>query len=238
MSTVRIKHFGVWLKNVPTLRISRENYAVIDKRNSLWRQNRVEWYKKVYKDPEARKEIYDDEECRFHSDVWCERWRQQCLENFDYNMTFFERLDKQAFEEALQLMLSKNKKIKEVSDLKDYEGVSGLYIMVLDTYKQVYIGQARNIKRRILQHWSRKKEFDRLLWGGVDNSVLSIDNFGALDTTRLFVLTEADSVRLNRREAKAVKEMPDIFKLNRVGGGGISDAFSVISTMNLRKYET
>ena len=228
MNSTRINHFGIWLKNMPTLRISRENYAVIDKCNSLWRPGRVEWYKKIYKDPKARKKVYDDEDCRFHSDNWCEEHRKNCLENFDYNMAFFAQLDKQAFEEALQQLLIKNKKIKEVSDLKDYERVSGLYIMVLDEYKQVYIGQASNIRRRIVSHWSRKFPFDRLLFGGVDTSVLSIDCFGALDTTRIYVLTEDNTDHLNQVEARAVDTFPNVYKLNRIGGGKITQKKNVM----------
>ena len=50
----------------------------------------------------------------------------------------------------------------------------------------MYIGISNDIKKRILTHWGSKKDFDRLLFGKKENSVLSIDSFGALDTTRIF----------------------------------------------------
>ncbi len=60
-------------------------------------------------------------------------------------------------------------------------------MLVLDEYKQVYIGQSTDIKSRILHHRSKKKPFDRLIFGSVENSILSIDSFGALDTTRIYI---------------------------------------------------
>ena len=49
--------------------------------------------------------------------------------------------------------------------------------MVLDDYKQVYIGIANNIKKRVMNHRSAKKEFGKLIFGSKDNSGLSIDSF-------------------------------------------------------------
>ena len=42
------------------------------------------------------------------------------------------------------------------------------------------------MKKRILGHWNRQKEFDHLICGKIEESILSIDSFGALDTTRIF----------------------------------------------------
>lgn len=52
--------------------------------------------------------------------------------------------------------------------------------MVLDEYRQVYIGatsESAGTAERIRQHWSGQKQFDRLLAGSVETSVLSIDSF-------------------------------------------------------------
>jgi len=43
----------------------------------------------------------------------------------------------------------------------------------------------RGAKEHIRQHWSKTKQFDRLLWGSVTESIISIDSFRALDTTRI-----------------------------------------------------
>ena len=58
--------------------------------------------------------------------------------------------------------------------------------MVLDLYKQAYTGQAADIRMRIKRHWSGTKQFERLIFGTKESSVLSIDSFRALDTTRIF----------------------------------------------------
>ncbi|WP_091227261.1 hypothetical protein [Microbacterium sp. 3J1] len=73
----------------------------------------------------------------------------------------------------------------EVTDLTQWDGVGGLYIMVLAEYRQVYVGATSSftgIAKRIRQHWTNQKQFDRLIWGDVDTSILSIDSFRALDT--------------------------------------------------------
>ena len=105
----------------------------------------------------------------------------------------------------------------EISDLKNYIGISGIYVMVLDEYKQVYIGITNNgIKERIKQHWNANKEPERLIFGQAFNSVLSIDSFGALDTTRIFVKTDGDLYAI---ENKFVEEFDKRFLLNRTMGG-------------------
>lgn len=40
----KIQHFGVWIKMSEKNRISRENYAVIDKNSSLWTPRTKFWY--------------------------------------------------------------------------------------------------------------------------------------------------------------------------------------------------
>ena len=80
-----------------------------------------------------------------------------------------------------------------------------------------------------MQHWSKRKPFDRLIFGGVNNSVLSIDCFGALDTTRIFVL---ETTSLDSYEKIAVSKMPPHFKLNRVGGGIPADGFETLEILS------
>ena len=80
-------------------------------------------------------------------------------------------------------MLRKNKSLRSITDLRTLDDREGAYVMVLDDYRQAYIGQAWDMRRRIKAHWSGTKQFDRLIWGDVHDSVLSIDSFRALDTT-------------------------------------------------------
>jgi len=228
-----MQHFGVCIKRSEKNKLSRENYAIIDKRSSVWTPSTPS----RYSDPEKRRKYFEDEECRVYSDSYCQEHQEKCLINFDKNMAFFKQIPKTEFETALQKLIGSNKKIKQVFNLNDCKEMRGIYILVLDEYKQIYIGQAVDIKRRVMQHWSKQKQFDRLIFGNANNSVLSIDSFGALDTTRIYVL-ETDG--LDSFERIAVKKFPAHLKLNRIGGGTISDNLDVLvalSEWNLRSLE-
>lgn len=226
----KIQHFGVWIKKSPTNYISRENYAIIDKRNSHWKPAMVQFWKSVYKTPEELHKRYEDDECRFYTDALCERHRNDCLINYDLNMAFFNKIQQKEFDKALSKLIKSSKKIHEVFDLNEYKEKSGIYILVLDKYKQVYIGQSSDIKKRIMQHWRKHKEFDRLLHGRVENSVLSIDSFGALDTTRIFVL-KAGWGELDEKEKLLVSKVSNDFKLNRVGAGRPYDDIDMLEVI-------
>ena len=221
----RIQHFGVWIKKSEKNKLTRENYAIIDKKSSTWYSKR----KLLYKTAEERKKYFDDEECKIYSDSFCVEWQKKCLINFDKNIAFFNQISKEPFEEALHKLIKSNKKVRQIFDLNDCKEMCGIYVLVLDEYKQVYIGQAKDIKKRIMQHWSKRKPFDRLIFGGVNNSVLSIDCFGALDTTRIFVL---ETTSLDSYEKIAVSKMPPHFKLNRVGGGIPADGFETLEVLS------
>jgi hypothetical protein len=80
-----------------------------------------------------------------------------------------------------------------------FDGVQGAYVMVLDRYKQAYIGQAWDIRARIKRHWSGTKQFDRLIFPDKETSVLSIDSFRALDTTRIFAAKTGRGLELEQR---------------------------------------
>ena len=206
----KILHLGVWIKKSDKNQICRENYDVIDGKS-------IEAYGLSF----------------------CEEHREKCLINFDKNMAYFNQIAKEEFEDALQMLITSNKKIRQVSDLNDCNKMSGIYVMVLDKYKQVYIGQSRDIKKRIMSHWSKQKSFDRLLFGNVNDSVLSIDSFGALDTTRVFIL-ETDN--LDSYEIKLQKRILSGYKLNRMAGGVPEDRLDLITkaldrnTHNLREF--
>ena len=221
----KIQHFGVWIKKSEKNKLSRENYAVIDKKNSTWYSK----LKFLYKTIEDRQKYFDDEECRIYSDSFCFEWRKKCLINFDKNIAFFSQISKEEFEKELQKLLHSNKKVKQIFNLNDCKSMCGIYVMVLDEYKQTYIGQAKDIKKRIIQHWNKQKPFDRLIFGGVDKSVLSIDCFGALDTTRIYVL---ETTLLDSSERFAINKMPSHLRLNRIGGGTINNSFDMLSALN------
>ena len=170
-----------------------------------------------------------------HTAIKCEKMAENALENFDLNMQYFKALDKEEFNIALDSFLSRHPKFKEVLDLNEYKGVPGYYIIVLDEYCQVYIGTAEDIKRRIMAHWSKNMPLDRLVFGHVDRSVLSIDSFRALDTTRIFAY---GTEQLYSKEDDFINDFPDKYFINRTRGGlmqfGLIEAIANKKGRNLR----
>ena len=119
--------------------------------------------------------------------------------------------------------------------------------MVLDKYKQIYIGQSkRDVVERIINHWKRKVEFENLLIGKVNESKLSIDTFGMLDTTRIYIedidpLYYNNSEKIDKREEYLINSIPEQYLINKVGGGlrldDIDSLKSFIDTYKRRKLD-
>jgi len=209
-------HFGVTVKpgSKYGLNISRQTYATINKRNSRFVPREA--------DPELwerESTIFEDPGHLFYTDQWCEKHQRKALENFDINMDKFSALDPEEFEKHLNQVLSAYPKMIEVTNLNEWDGVSALYIMVLDRFLQAYIGIAsgkRGLKGRIRDHWSGSKQFDRLIHGTVQDSRISIDSFRALDTTRIFAIKTPNPVKI---ENTILELLPSKFVLNRIAGG-------------------
>lgn len=207
----RATHFGTKVRsNVGLgLKISRDTYATINKRSSMPRWSRDD-------NPEAwdrESRFFDDDEHRILTDEWCEAHQADVLANFDMNMTHFASLDPVEFETTLQLALDGHPDMAEVTDLTEWVGMPGVYIMVLDEYRQVYIGassESAGIAKRIRQHWTNQKQFDRLIFGSVKTSILSIDSFRALDTTRIFAMMTGDYFN---EEISVLAQFPPKFAL-------------------------
>lgn len=214
-----VTHFGVRVQrgSVYGLRIDRATYARINKRSStpIPREllSEAAWAR--------RGRDFDDEDQLVRSDEWCAWHQARALENFDLNMAYFAQLDRSEFAAAVDAVMAmrKTRWLTEVTDLNRWESRGGLYVMVLDDYCQVYVGITQGsvgVKARIRQHWSSSKQFDRLLFGEVEDSILSIDSFRALDTTRIFAVGTTDPWSL---EDAVVGAFPSKFVLNRIAGG-------------------
>ena len=220
-----MKHFGVVVRpGKYGLNLSRETYAIINNKNSLGKL-------------ESMKDCYADVEGNYYTNDWCQKHRANCLKNFDLNMHFFSSLSHDDFNEELNTFLNENNNFIKVHDLKEYENTKGYYLMILDKYSQVYIGTTDNIKKRIQQHWSTQKSFDRLLFpiGAVDKSVLSIDCFRALDTTRIFVYKTNYTYSL---ENKFITKFSPKFISNRMGGGKLCDGlFGLLQALSTMKFK-
>jgi hypothetical protein len=207
------KHFGETLRaGKYTHRLTRDEYALVNKTPSTRRP------REEYSDAQWAAEAwaFEDEDHTRFSDEYCADQRAAALENFDLNMAFFAQLSGRAFLAAMTTMLDKHKNLRPVTDLAAFNGIEGIYVMVLDRYKQAYIGQAEDIRDRIKRHWNRTKQFDRLIFGDKETSVLSVDSFRALDTTRIFAAKTTRGLEL---EERMIKSFPPDFLLNRVPGG-------------------
>lgn len=236
-------HFGVLVVgNKYGLRLTRENYAIIDNRPSFKSGfstfDTVEFIEQM-KDTYVIDETLTIENRnyvtkRHYSDGWCERHLQSCMKNFDLNMAFYASLDQEKFEQNLQAFLRKHRDFKAVTDLTQYNGESGYYLMVLDEYKQIYIGTSDNIKKRIQTHWRVRKEFDRLLFGPVNKSRLSIDSFRALDTTRIYAYK---TLKTYDSENRFINFFPDEYICNRIAGGMMEfGPLEAYATMKNREF--
>lgn len=160
-----------------------------------------------------------------------ERHRENCLKNYDLNMNFFSKLNKDEFNVELNNFISEYPQFKEVKDLSKYDGKSGYYLMVLDEYKQVYLGTSSNILKRIREHWTINKPFKSLLYpsNAVETSVLSIATFRALDTTRLYIY---ESNNTFTKEDEYITFFTPKFSSNRVRGN-LSTIHELRSPQNL-----
>ncbi len=215
-----MEHIGLKLsKSKYSYHLVREEFALINTKPSMPYQYRLMKEKNAYTDTtgvEYRKE-------------WCEEYRELCLENFDLNMRYFKSLDLVKFNSAFDSFVKKHYEFQKVDDLSSFENISGYYIMVLDEYRQIYIGKSGNIKKRIRQHWTATKPFDKTLFPmyAHKTSCFSIDFFRPLDTTRLFVWK---THLIEGMEDKLLSDLPQEFCVNRIGGD-ISSALEAIATM-------
>ena len=220
-----VKHFGVWINSaLPSSKLNREHYAEINRKSSLYSPA---YAKYLAKNGYEHFELDVAGECGIYTEDWCIDQRNRCLINFDINMERFASLDAEDFEKVL-LRFTKGRKFREIYTLDDeickvnpYDiDLDGyVYIMVFDAYKQAYIGITRSsVKQRIKQHWGKRRAFDRLIFGQVEKSVLSIDSFGPLDTTRIFVLpySQDRKTALEDYEYICLKAFDNRYLLNRL----------------------
>lgn len=241
----KIELYGIKFdSDSPNLRINRDSYAIIDKKNhevsATLRRNacmkeflesdieKVHNVGKNYFDNLYR--VYEDDSFETFTDEYCIAHQQDCLYNYDLNMKFFEEISYDEFSKVKNKVLKEFKNLYEIYDINDVKGLSGVYILVLDKYKQMYVGQSSDLYKRIRQHWTRKKDFWRLIFGSKEDSVLSIDSFGPLDVSNIFIYKCSDKEKI---EEKIVSYIPNEFLLNRTRGGerGTDEVSMKLDTM-------
>jgi len=224
------EHFGeVRLPGKYGHRLLRDRYALADKKPAVHMPR--DWSPALW---DAMDPWFEDEDHRIYTDAHCAELRDEALENFDLNMEYFAQIPQTSFDAAVAVMLEQNRQLLPVTDLRELDGKRGLYVMVLDEYRQTYIGQSVDMRRRIKAHWAGTKKLDRLVFGAVHESVMSIDAFRALDTTRIFA---AVTPRGNELEARVVKSFPANYRLNRIDGGTLTGlrAMLISNEMNRRQ---
>ena len=214
-----MEHFGIKLK--------KRKYSFVLKRDEFALVNTKPSFTSLFL---PQKNAYTDDSHTKYREEWCQEYRKLCLQNFDLNMRYFSQLNREDFNTAVTTFLKIYKGFYEVYNIRDFDGVSGYYIMILDKYKQVYIGKSSNIKKRIHQHWSKTLSFDRTLFPlyAADTSCFSIDFFRALDTTRIFVW---EKELLDGIEKQLIENFPKQYIINRIGGD-IVLGLETISTRN------
>ena len=97
-----------------------------------------------------------------------EQWaavREGALRNYDLTMAWLARLPRAGFERAIGRLPERFPELRPVDDLARGRG---------------------GIRQRIVVHWQKKMAFNRLLAGPPERSIMAIDAFRALDTTRIF----------------------------------------------------
>ncbi|KXI78597.1 hypothetical protein ACS52_11280 [Bacillus cereus] len=202
-----IKHFGANIREkTDGLKLTRDNYIKVSNESSFVKG-------KIYSDSSINKHIAN------------------CLFNYDLNMEYFCSLSKQDFNNELMRFTTTNNLFEEVTDLTPLSMISGYYIMVLDEYNQAYIGRSRKIKERILGHWRKQMQFDRLIFGKKEDSIISIDSFRAYDTTRIFVY-QTDEIE--EHEDDFINSFDKKFLLNRTSGGTLSGLTEAILNRKTR----
>lgn len=226
-----IIHFNTKIKKKDSNSLTRDNYCTPSREVDYTTKKNLEEARRFFEHYGRRPLLCPSCYCNIPNEVFSDyehfteefvrKHYENCMRNFDLNMEYCETLDFAQFDKYLKSFVKKHK-FREITDLQDASGISGIYILVLDKYKQIYIGKTQSssgIKERILSHWNRKKEFSRLIYGNVEDSILSIDVFGALDTTRIFIKECRWFDDINAIEQKLVENFDARYRLNRVAGG-------------------
>lgn len=204
------EHFGITLRESKYgYKLSRENFAIINNKSSF-----------------RNGKIYGDE--------WCKEKYNRCMQNYDINMQRLFSLNSQDFENEISKFLELHPLFEEVTDLKKYDGISGYYMMILDNYCQVYIGTSGNIKQRITNHWNKVVPFDRVIFGNVETSIISIDSYRACDTTRIYVY-KTNNIYTN--EDEIINSINPIYCCNRTKGGNLSGLDEAIANRKVYNEE-
>lgn len=143
--------------------------------------------------------------------------KNKALNNYDLNMKYFDNLNHTEFDNELNKLLNIYAFVK-INDLNFLKGRKGIYILVLDNYKQIYIGQTNHdLKNRIIRHFTIEIPFQRVPF--VRYNTLPIDAFKPLDITRIYTLYSSEQNILDEFESKLINKCNKKYLLNKTIGG-------------------
>ena len=124
----------------------------------------------------------------------------------------------------------------EIKDLNDIKGKKGIYILVLDSYKQIYIGQTnRDLKERIIRHFNIDIPFQKVPFIYCDT--LPIDAFKPLDTTRIYTLYTSEQSIIDEIESKLINDCNKKFLLNKTIGGKANDYMDLAIRLSIGRIK-
>jgi hypothetical protein len=163
----------------------------------------------------------------YYKTSWCDDLYKDIMLNFEFNLAYLNELSNLSFKRGVTKFKKNNPDFFETSDLNFYNKKSGYFILIIDHYKQLYVGKATDLTTRIRQHWNARKDFDRMIYpfGAVMTSKISIDSFRALDTTRILLYPTDD---LSVDEEFYINQFDKKYVLNRIKGGRINVYSSLI----------
>ncbi len=157
---------------------------------------KVEFLQEVEKEHKKRTDEYSTERYKeYIRDI------DKYVQNVSFNLDFFQKLNKNDFENEIARIVSKYH-FTEVEDISSYKNC--LYLIILDDFNQFYVGKSeRSLKNRMRKHWTAKIIPGRHLWnGGFESSRIKFDDFKMFDTTRIFVCEDILGI-INDNKAEA-----------------------------------
>ena len=177
-----------------------------------------------------RRSLYDFSESvlrPFYTDHYYDVFRDDLIKNYKINIEHFNELNSEEFANSVWRFV-KESGFSEITSLRgDEHDQSGYYLLVLDKYKQVYIGIGKSIKTRVLDHFKKMVRFDRRIFGTVEESKISIDSFGCEDITRVFVKHDSLVDFGLTHEDELIKRFDNKFVSNRIKGDEMPFGISV-----------
>lgn len=187
------EHFGVRTSSLGGFKLSEESFI-----NSYLNHNVQEYAKQKAQDTPYPFDF------NFAYELIHDFWFTDRLKTVKQNTS-------EGFNSALDNFLRKFKEFRQLDNLNDVKGKKGIYLLVLDEYNICYLGQAYDIRKRIMRHWSRNDYF----------TGTGIDMFKAKDTTRIFFALTEKKRSINSLEHRAISGMPSRYTLNCMAGGDI-----------------